>query len=134
MSAFTVHTTIEGNLTDDITLNHTASGIDVANARVAVTARTRLANGEMHESTQYVPVVFWRNFARNASATLSKGDRIIVSGDLKERSYENKDGQTVYVRELHADQVGVSLRWHVVAGIEKAREALAPVAEEQVPA
>lgn len=127
MSAFTVHTTIEGNLTDNPVLRQTASGLDVANVRVAVTNRTRLASGELHETTQFVPVVLWREFARNAAATLHKGDRVIVSGDMKNRQYENAEGNTVYTSELHADALGVSLRWHVVAGIEKAREALAPV-------
>jgi single-strand DNA-binding protein len=126
MSAFTVHTTIEGNLTDDPILRHTASGMAVANMRVAVTSRTRASNGEIHETTQFVPVVLWRDFAVNAAASLHKGDRVMVSGDLKERSYTTNEGNTVYIREIHADALGVSLRWHVVAGVEKAREVLDP--------
>jgi single-strand DNA-binding protein len=125
VSAFTVHTNIEGNLTDDVTLRRTANGLEVANMRVAVTSRTRSATGDMRETTQFVPVVAWRNLAVNAAATLSKGTRVMVAGDMKQRTYENKEGNTVYVTELHADSIGVSLRWHVVAGIEKAAEALA---------
>lgn len=126
MSAFTVQTSIEGNLTDDPILRHTSTGRAVTNMRVACTSRTRLDNGEIKETTQFLTVVCWNDFAVNAAASLHKGDRVIVSGDMKQRTYTNNDGATVYVWELHANELGVSLRWHVVAGIEKAREALAP--------
>ena len=132
MSAFTVHTNIEGNLTADPTLRETSNGLAVCNMRVAVTSRTRASNGELREATQFVPVVAWGDLGVNANASLHKGTRVIVSGDMKQRTYTNKEGQPVYITELHADSIGVSLRWHVVAGIEKASEALVDAEPELV--
>jgi single-strand DNA-binding protein len=132
MSAFTVSASIEGNLVDEPTLRRTANGLDVANMRVAVTSRTSDGNGGFRETTQFVPVVAWRNLGVNAAASLHKGTRIMVEGDLKQRTYKNKDGIDVYVSELHATSIGVSLRWHVVAGIEKASEALVPAEDDEL--
>lgn len=123
MSAFTINTTLEGNVVEDITLRKTASGQDVANMRVAVTTRT-MRNGEEFESTEFITCVLWNHLGVNAAASLSKGDRVIVAGDLRSRSYDDKNGNTRYVTEIVASNVGVSLRWHVVAGIEKSNEAL----------
>ena len=125
MSAFTINTTFEGNLVDDPILRETSDGTPVANLRVAVTSRTRLGNGEFKETTQYQSVVLWGSMATNANATLSKGSRVVVSGDLKNRKYDDSEGVTHYVTEVHASMIGVSLRWHVAAGIEKANQALA---------
>lgn len=134
MSAFTIHTNIEGNLTSDPELRFTSNGLPVCNMRVAVNSRRRLDNGELVERTEYITVVAWRDMATHAAASLVKGHRVMVGGNIKERSYTNREGNTVYVRELHADSLGVSLRWHVVAGIEKANEALAQPELEPVEA
>lgn len=125
MSAFTINTTCEGNLTDDPVLRETSDGTAVANFRMAVTTRHRVGDGEYADRTEYINVVAWRDLATNAAASLHKGDRVIVSGDLRNRSFEGRDGNMRYVSEITAQNLGVSLRWHVVAGVEKAREALA---------
>ena len=126
MSAFTINSQFEGNLVADPELRSTTrDGIPVANFRVAVTSRVRAGNGEFMDSTEYMNVVAWRGLAENAAASLHKGTRVIVSGQVKNRSYEDAEGNTRYTTEVHADSIGVSLRWHVVAGVEKASEALA---------
>jgi len=124
MSAFTIQTTAEGNLVADPVLRTTNSGLEVANFRIAVTTRS-MKNGQEMEHTEYINVVAWNSLGVNSNASLSKGDRVIVSGDLRNRSFEGKDGDTRYVTEIVAQSVGVSLRWSVVAGINKASEALA---------
>ena len=135
MSAFTVHASIEGNLTADPILRNTASGMAVANFRVAVTSRSAVGNGEFRETTQYVPVVAWRDLGTNAAASLAKGTRVTVSGDMKQRKYTNAEGNDVYIQELHADSIGISLRWHVVpaGAITKAKDALVPADMDSVP-
>lgn len=123
MSAFTINTTLEGNLVEDPILRTTNNGTEVTNMRVAVTNRT-MFKGQERETTEFITCVLWNNLATNAAASLHKGDRVIVSGDVRTRSYE-KDGDKKYVTEVVANSVGVSLRWSVVAGIHKASEALA---------
>ena len=126
MSAFTINSNFEGNLVADPELRHTnRDGIPVCNMRVAVTSRVRAGNGEFVDSTEFMNVVAWRGMAENAAATLHKGSRVIVGGQVKNRSYEDAEGNTRYITEVHADTLGLSLRWHVAAGVEKASEALA---------
>lgn len=124
MSAFTINTTAEGNLVADPVLRTTNSGLEVCNFRIAVTTRS-MRNGQEMEHTEYINVVAWNSLGVNANASLSKGDRVIVQGDLRNRTFEGKDGNTIPVTEIVAQSVGVSLRWHVVAGVEKAKDALA---------
>lgn len=133
MSAFTITSTFEGNLTSDITLRETGSGKAVGNARVAVTQRVRVGANEFVDRNEFINVVLWGDMAVNAAACLHKGNRVIVSGDLKQRSYTGKDGNERYVTEVHANMFGASVRWHVVAGIEKAKEALASFDEAGLP-
>lgn len=125
MSAFTIHTMTEGNLVSDPVLRETSAKKPVCNFRIAVTQRLRVNGNEFVDRTEYLDVVAWGDMAVNAHASFHKGTRVIVAGDIRERSYETTDGSTRYVRELHADMLGVSTRWHVVAGIEKAKDALA---------
>lgn len=124
MSAFTINTQAEGNLGNDPTLRTTSNGTAVANFRMAVTQQFRNAAGTITEHTEWINVVVWGEMARNVQATLRKGHRAIVTGNLKQRSFEGREGDTIYTTELHADSVGLSLRWHVAAGVEKAKEAL----------
>ncbi len=124
MSAFTIQTTAEGNLVADPVLRTTNSGLEVCNFRIAVTTRSN-RNGQDMEHTEFINVVAWNALGVNAAASLHKGDRAIVQGDLRNRSFEGKDGDTKYVTEIVANSVGVSLRWSVVAGINRASEALA---------
>lgn len=127
MSAFTINSTAEGNLVDEPVLRQTSSGLDVCNFRIAVTTRS-MRNGQEFEHTEFINVVAWQGLGLNAKASLSKGDRVIVSGDLRMRSFEGKDGNPRNVTEIVAQTLGVSLRWHVVAGVEKAKDALAAAA------
>jgi single-strand DNA-binding protein len=68
-------------------------------------------DGQQQEETTYLNVNCWRALAENSAESLTKGDRVIVIGRLRVRSYENQQGQTVWVTEIEADEIAPSLRW-----------------------
>ena len=80
------HTTIVGNLVDDPELRFTNNGIAVANLRVAVTQRIQ-QDGEWRDGdTSFFKVNVWRGQAENLADFLTKGDRVMVTGRLRQRS------------------------------------------------
>lgn len=105
--------TVVGNLTADPELRFTASGAAVANFTVASTPRTfdRQANEWKDGDTLFMRCSIWREAAENVAESLTKGTRVIVSGRLTQRSYENREGQRQTVVELQVDEVGPSLRY-----------------------
>ena len=103
--------TFVGNLTDDPDLRFTGGGAAVATLRVASNRRFTDRSGQQQEETTFMNVNCWRDLAENASESLSKGDRVIVIGRVRVRSYENRDGQTVWTTEIEADEIAPSLRW-----------------------
>ena len=102
-----------GNLADDPELRYTPNGVPVANVRVAVNRRKR--NPDTNEWDDQLDGFFtcnvWREMAENVSESLHKGDRVVVIGRLRSRSYEDREGQTRWVTEIEADEVSPSLRW-----------------------
>ena len=105
------YVTFIGNLTDDPELRFTQGGHAVCTVRLASNRRWTNRDGQEGEETTYLNVNLWREMAENVAETFSKGDRAIAIGRLKVRSYENRDGQTVWVTEIEADEVAPSLRW-----------------------
>ncbi len=103
--------TMVGNLTDDPELRFTPSGAAVCNFRIAVNRRYTDRSGNQQEETTFMGVNIWRDMAENVAESLHKGDRVVVIGRVKVRSYENREGQTVWVTEIEADEVSPSLRW-----------------------
>jgi single-strand DNA-binding protein len=103
--------TFVGNLTDDPDLRYTSGGTPVATLRVASNRRWTGKDGQQQEETTYLNVNAWRELAENAGESLHKGDRVLVIGRLRVRSYENQQGQTVWVTEIEADEIAPSLRW-----------------------
>jgi len=105
--------TIVGNLTDDPELRFTPNGVAVANVRVAVNRRTR--NNQTNEWEDkldgYFTVNVWRDYAENVAESLNRGTRVLVTGRLTSRSYQDKEGQTRWVTEIEADEICPSLRW-----------------------
>ncbi len=104
-------TTITGNLTDAPELRFTPNGAAVANFRVAVTPRVREGDTWKDGETSFFRVNAWRQLAENATESLSKGDRVIVVGRLKARSWETPEGERRSVVEIEADEIGPSLKW-----------------------
>ena len=104
--------TIVGNLTDDPELRYTANGAAVANFRVAYSTRIRDAAGNWTDGdTSFFTINCWRSLAENAAETLTRGSRVVVTGRLKQRSWENQEGEKRSKIEVIADEVGPSLRW-----------------------
>jgi single stranded DNA-binding protein len=87
------HTTIVGNLVDDPELRFTNTGIPVANMRVAVTQRIQ-QDGEWRDGdTSFLRVNVWRGQAEHLADSLAKGDRVMVTGRLRQRSWETPEGE-----------------------------------------
>jgi single-strand DNA-binding protein len=105
------HVTIVGNLVDDPELRFTQGGAPVANLRVAVTARIKDEGGWRDGETSYFRVTCWRALAENVAESVGKGDRVIVLGSLRQRSWETPEGDKRSVVEIQADELAPSLRW-----------------------
>lgn len=105
--------TIIGNLTGDPELRFTPSGAAVANFTVASTPRTfdRQSNEWKDGETLFMRCSIWRDAAENVAESLVRGTRVVVSGRLKSRSYETKEGEKRTVIEMEVDEVGPSLRY-----------------------
>ncbi len=105
--------TVIGNLTGDPELRFTPSGAAVANFTVASTPRQfdRQSNEWKDGETLFMRCSVWRDAAENVAESLQRGTRVIVSGRLKSRSYETKEGEKRTVIEMEVDEVGPSLRY-----------------------
>ena len=104
--------TVVGNLTRDPELRYTPSGASNVRFGVAVNRRWMDRNtNEWQEATSFFDVVCWREMAENVSESLAKGSRVVVTGRLEQRSYEDRDGNRRNVVEIIADEVGPSLRF-----------------------
>ncbi|MGH8776551.1 MAG: single-stranded DNA-binding protein [Jiangellaceae bacterium] len=105
--------TVVGNLTDDPELRFTPSGAAVANFRVASTPRTfdRQTNEWKDGDPLFLSCSVWRQAAENVAESLHRGARVVVTGRLKQRSYETREGEKRTVVELDVDEIGPSLRY-----------------------
>jgi single-strand DNA-binding protein len=105
--------TVVGNLTDDPELRFTPSGAAVAKFRVASTPRTLdRASGEWKDGEPlFLSCNVWRQAAENVAESLQRGARVIVTGRLRQRSYETREGEKRTVIELEVDEIGPSLRY-----------------------
>ena len=105
------HVTITGNLTDDPEVTFTPGGAAVCNFRLAVTPRIREGDTWKDGETSFFRVTAWGQLAEHVGDSLSKGDRVIVQGQLKTRSWETPEGEKRSVVEVTAEEVGPSLKW-----------------------
>src|SRR3977135_1403073 len=105
--------TVIGNLTDDPELRFTPSGAAVAKFRVASTPRIldRTTNEWKDGEPLFLACNIWRQAAENVAESLQRGARVIVSGRLRQRSYETREGEKRTVMELEVDEIGPSLRY-----------------------
>src|SRR6201987_5855778 len=112
MAAGDTQITIVGNLVGDPELRYTPTGQAVATFRVASTPRFRdNATGEWKDGDSlFLTCNVWRQAAENVAESLTRGVRVIVSGRLRQRSYETKEGEKRTVYEVEVDDVGPSLR------------------------
>jgi len=135
MAAGDTTITMIGNLVDDPELRFTPSGAAVAKFRVASTPRylDKQTNEWKDGESLFLQCQIWRQAAENVAESLTKGMRVILSGRLKQRSYETKEGEKRTVFEVEVDEVGPSLR-NATAKVTKAQrsggQSSAPVAAD----
>jgi single-strand DNA-binding protein len=112
MAAGDTQITIVGNLVGDPELRYTQTGQAVATFRVASTPRFRdNTTGEWKDGDSlFLSCNVWRQAAENVAESLQRGTRVIVSGRLRQRSYETREGEKRTVYEIEVDDVGPSLR------------------------
>ena len=112
MAAGDTPITVVGNLVADPELRFTPSGQPVATFRVASTPRImdRQTNEWKDGDSLFLSCNVWRQAAENVAESLQRGMRVIVTGRLKQRNYETKEGEKRTVYEVEVDDVGPSLR------------------------
>jgi len=104
--------TLVGNVTRDPELRFTPTGQATASFGLAVNRRWQnRQTQEWEEAVSFFDVVCWREMAENASESLAKGSRVIVTGRLEQRSWETQEGDKRSKVEVVADEIGPSLRW-----------------------
>ncbi len=108
-------TTVTGNLTRDPEIRYTRDG--QASVLLGVAVNRRWQDRETHEweeSTSFFDVVCWRDLAEHVAMSLTKGARVMVTGRLEQRSWENEEGERRSRVEIVAEEVGASLRFATV--------------------
>ncbi|MEJ7689725.1 MAG: single-stranded DNA-binding protein [Nocardioidaceae bacterium] len=105
--------TVIGNITDDPDLRFTPSGAAVANFTVASTPRIfdKQTNEWKDGDALFLRCSIWRQAAENVAESLQRGSRVVVSGRLKQRSFETREGEKRTVFELDVDEIGASLKY-----------------------
>ena len=113
MAAGDINVTVVGNLTNDPELRFTPSGAAVASFTVASSSRylDKATNEWKDGDPVYMRCSVWRQYAENVAESLTKGTRVIVTGRLKQRSYETREGEKRTVLEMEVDDVGPALRY-----------------------
>ena len=113
MAAGDTTITVVGNLTADPELRFTPSGAAVANFTVASTPRIYdRQSGEWKDGEAlFLRCNIWREAAENVAESLTRGARVIVTGRLKQRSFETREGEKRTVVEVEVDEIGPSLRY-----------------------
>lgn len=131
--------TIVGNLVADPELRYTQNGLPVANFTIASTPRTfdKQANEWKDGDALFMRCSVWREFAEHVAGSLTKGMRVIAQGRLRQRSYQDREGNNRTSIELEVDEIGPSLRY-ATAQVTRAASsngqkpaASAPAAAEQ---
>lgn len=105
--------TVVGNLTADPELRYTQNGLPVANFTIASTPRNfdRQSNEWKDGDALFLRASVWREFAEHVAGSLTKGMRVIATGRLKQRSYQDREGNNRTAIELEVDEIGPSLRY-----------------------
>jgi len=112
--------TIVGNVTRDPELRFTSSGLAVCNFSVASNRRWRnKSTNDWEEKVSFFDVTVWAEHGQNVAESCLKGDRVVVTGRLEQRSWEAENGDKRTKVEIVADVVAVSLEWATVTEIVK---------------
>ena len=127
--------TVVGNLTADPELRYTQGGLAVANFTIASTPRTfdKTKNEYVNGDALFLRASCWRDLAEHVAGSLTKGSRVIASGRLKQRSYDDRDGVKRTAIDLEVDEIGPSLRYATAQVVRAASNGApaAPAAAQQ---
>ncbi|MBK9146257.1 MAG: single-stranded DNA-binding protein [Flavobacteriales bacterium] len=97
-----------GNLGADPEVRHLQNGAAVANFRIATSETYKdKTTGEKREQTEWHSIVAWRGLAEIVEKYLRKGSKVYVEGKLRTRQWQDKDGNTRYTTEIHADEMNM---------------------------
>lgn len=116
------HIFLLGNLTRDPEIKYTNEGIAIAEMGLAVNKKWMDKNGRESESVDFFNITSWNNLAENCAAALKKGDRVLVSGHINLRSWENREGKKYNIISITADIVAASLEFNQVRIQEETEE------------
>ncbi len=127
--------TLIGNLVDDPELRFTPSGVAMTKIRFAVNKRYQNRDGEWQEETSFFGGTCWRDMAENVAESLQKGLRVIVVGELQQRSWETQEGDKRSIVEVDIKEIGPSVRWATTTVTKTPRDgAWADQSDEKVAA
>ena len=108
--------TITGNLTRDPELKYTPNGAALCQLGLACSRRwMNRQTQEWEEEPGFYDVTVWAELAENCAESLTKGNRVTVTGRLQYRAWETEDGQKRSKIDIVADDVAASVRWATVA-------------------
>ncbi|HWL43073.1 MAG TPA: single-stranded DNA-binding protein [Ilumatobacter sp.] len=103
---------IIGNVTRDPELRYTTGGAAVCSFGIAYTPRRRNANGDWEDGeTSFFNCSAWRDLGENIAASITKGNRVVVTGSVRARDWEDRDGNKRTSIEIDVDDCAPSLRW-----------------------
>ena len=108
-----------GNLTRDPEIKYTNEGTAITEMGLASNKKWIDKNGKDLETVDYFNITTWGSLAENCAAALKKGDRVMVSGHLNLRSWENKEGKKYNITSITADVVAASLEFRGAKILEK---------------
>jgi single-strand DNA-binding protein len=99
-----------GNVGKDPEIRHLDSGVAVITLPVVTSERIKDRNGEWREMSEWHNVVFWRALAESVEKYVHKGTQILVEGKLRNRSWEDQNGQKRFTTEVVAETLKVLSR------------------------
>jgi single-strand DNA-binding protein len=123
--------TIIGNLVDNPELRFTKTGDAVARFRVASTPRyfDKNSNDWKDGEALFLSCTAWRQLAENIAESLTKGQRVVVQGNLKQNSYENREGEKRTVIDMIVEEIGPSLKYATAKTVKATRPSSAKAAD-----
>ena len=94
-----------GNLTKDVEIKYTPSGVAVCNFSVACNERYKDKDGQQQEKVEFVNIVAWRQLAEICGKFLHKGKQVYLEGKLTTRKWQDRDGNDRYSSEIVIDEM-----------------------------
>ena len=108
--------TVVGNLTREPEIRFFQGDKSVVNTGLAINKSFKNASGEWQEETDFVDLSIWQNAgAENVANSLAKGDRVIVSGVLKQNTWQTDTGENRSKIEITVMEIGPALKWAEVS-------------------